>query len=599
MITPVAAKTSADGISTSLRFAKPTISYEIDAHLDVGNKYLDAKAVFTYKNNSPDTLTHLYFELPHQLYATQETEGQSLQAGSKKVRFISVNNSPLQFEQHGGIYAVKLNNALHTGQSITLHLIWDLQLIPRTHPARPRGGFEILNDGSTLLAVSEWYPRILGYDSRHQWDLLPFKGKGEFHSEFASFEVSLSVAENYFVFTNAPSLIGSEANPQSQTQTTVKKVLANTSSPSSAKVRTLRYKGLHQRDFTFAVVNNVVWERMSINTSNGITNINVIYPNNGRWLWQHHAMDATRHAIDYLDSTIAPFPFQEYTVINIAGIGMEYSGLTFVGFRGPSSENGVKPDYSRTQYYDVIAGIIHEVAHSYFPMLVNTNERREGFLDEGLTSYLAYLTEQAFSEDFQSFYGDAQALVPVFNSQFHPPVTLADDAASKLDSHYHIPATAWNILGRQIIGQERLLSLLNAFIRNNMYERVYFDDLTNFINAQTGDDLTPFFNDWFISGEHVDLAIESVNQHANIIDISIANLGGIETPVTLQLVFANGEIQSHLLSYKTWQQAQNQRIHITLNSPVKLTKAQLDPHRNSADVNRVNNVWFANAQALE
>src|SRR5690606_18908781 len=108
---------------------------------------------------------------------------------------------------------------------------------------------------------------------------------------------------------------------------------------------------------------------------------------------------------------------------------------------------------SRTEKHDVLGGIMHEVAHSYFPMLVNTDERQEGFFDEGMVSFLAYLLEQSWSTNFQSFYGDPSEVGAVMQkASYAAPVRRADHFSAKLDSHYHVPAVAWVILRQHIIG---------------------------------------------------------------------------------------------------------------------------------------------------
>ena len=186
------------------------------------------------------------------------------------------------------------------------------------------------------------------------------------------------------------------------------------------------------RDIAFAAGNKLIWHTEQLQLNGRWHRLNVAYPDNGRWLWHKYALTSTRHSLQQLTQYFGEFPFSVMNVVNIAGIGMEYPGITFVGFRGPNAAiNGPAPAYSRTEKHDVLGGIMHEVAHSYFPMLVNTDERQEGFFDEGMVSFLAYLLEQSWSTDFQSFYGDPKDVGAVMNrATYAAPVRRADGSGT-------------------------------------------------------------------------------------------------------------------------------------------------------------------------
>ncbi|MBU1311537.1 MAG: hypothetical protein KKE30_18600, partial [Gammaproteobacteria bacterium] len=271
------------------------------------------------------------------------------------------------------------------------------------------------------------------------------------------------------------------------------------------------------------------------------------------------------------------FPFTAMNVVNIAGIGMEYPGITFVGFRGPNAAiNGPAPAYSRTEKHDVLGGIMHEVAHSYFPMLVNTDERQEGFFDEGMVSFLSYLLEQRWSTDFQSFYGDpGEVGVVMHKSSYAAPVRRADHFSAKLDSHYHVPAVAWVILRQHLIGPELFDATLSDFVHHWRGKRAQFADIIRFFHAKTGLDLHWFWRGWFYSNKHVDLALAGISEQGDMLTISIDNRGGIVMPFTLRLSFADGSTVERHLPVDIWR-LDNQQTSVRIPRPAaKLLRTEL------------------------
>lgn len=631
------------------------VNYDINVDVDPVKQRLLATAEIEYFNHSPESLSYLIFELPQQRFREMGIRFEGRLAGSDNVEF-RFGGKKLDVDINHTYYQVYLPSPLKTGKSVTLQVQWDLQFIPRNHQVTPRAGFELFgatehHAASSILAVTQWFPRALGYDQYYQWDKIPFAGRGEFHTEIGDYRVKVNVAPEFLVAASSKVL-----NPKSVYPESVLTLLAkdNDNKPSlkvdlgrryyaaeatkknasSTEVKNTKqwlYELNHVRDFSFVVGDNLSWWHTNLPLSKQTVSVNVYAPNNGRYLWWQHGLNAVTHTLDFLDSHLAPFELSSYSVVNITGIGMEYPGLTTVGFRGPDAKakpnhnrepsesttksssalvskhidiEWQKSNYSRTNLYDVIGGTIHEVAHSYFPMLVNTNERREGFLDEGLTSYFSYLIEQAWSPDFQSFYGASKDVVSVMRETYSTPVTQADALMSKLDSHYHIPATAWHVLGSQILAPGELLALMNLFVVENTGKRVYFADLIHFLNEHTQYDLTPFFDDWFFNNKPVDLSVVRVEQTSKEVNsaggkqwqIEISRNGQIRMPVWVNVITADGRITRYFVSYNDWLTAEQihfDSITLKVNLPFEVIKVQLDPEQISADVDLSNNQWIA------
>lgn len=584
----LAAGSSVNGVPAA-QYWQQQVNYQINAELLPEQAIVNASAQIQYQNNSPETLSALWFELPLNRFLPDSIStalhGNGLgSAGLQHLHFTAAGTAAaLPLLRQDTFYRVSLAQPLRPGQSQTLHVSWQLQLPERGDPRRPRAGVERVSDGSSILGVALWFPRAVAFND-NGWALSPFIKDAEFTTELGNYNVSITLPGNYVVLAS-----GELLNPQQvltepqyrawQQPDRLHTLLSDNPTPSdsNAELKTWQFQAKKVRDFAFAAGNKLIWQTEQLKLNGRWHRLNVAYPDNGRWLWHKYALASTRHSVTQLAGYFGEFPFSTMSVINIAGIGMEYPGITFVGFRGPDAPiNGPAPAYSRTEKHDVLGGIMHEVAHSYFPMLVNTDERQEGFFDEGMVSFLAYLLEQSWSNDFQSFYGDPAAVGAVMHQAgYAEPVRRADHFNAKLDSHYHVPAVAWVILRQQLIGPALFDATLRRFVQHWRGKRARFADITRFFHAETGQDLNWFWRGWFYSADHVDLALTTFDANDNSLTVIIDNRGGIVMPFNLMLTLVDGSVIARQLPVDIWR-LDNQQAKVAFKRPaVKLLKIEL------------------------
>lgn len=500
------------------------VDYQLSARLEPAKARLSAEALLKYHNQAPHALPILWFEFPLErlVDAEQSTLLRQLPKGSRPPQpplvapsglqelEVFAGDKALEVRRQGTFIGVVLPAPLHPGEQAELRFAWTLQLPDRLDPRRPRAGIETLADGRLLLALTQWYPRAVAFTDQRGWDLSPFLGDAEFNLELGNFDVRLSAPADYLLFGSGelqnPAVFTADERQHWQAASGQSRV---TQAGPATEWRQWHFKAERQRDFALVAGNAWRWQTTLVDLPDQQVRLQVAFPDNGRWLWQRYALAATEHSVRQLQAYLGPFPVNTLTIANIAGIGMEFPGLKLVGFRGPDAAiDGPAPAYSRTQKHDVLGGIMHEVAHAYYPMLVNTDERREGFFDEGIASFLAYLLEQSWSRSFQSFYGDPAGVAPaMLRADYQAPVTRADHFVHKLDSHYHVPAVALVILRQQLLGVERFDQILRDFTALWAGKRPYFADFIRFVSAQSGLELDWFWRGWFFSDRHVDIAL--------------------------------------------------------------------------------------------
>jgi hypothetical protein len=644
------------------------LSYKIDAKVDTDNASLKASAVLDYRNQSPDTLTTLWFELPQQRFAPGSLARKQYQAeasetgGTTSLRVTDAAQQPLALSWQDTLVAVTLDEPLKPGQQVQLHFDWDLKLVSRSHQLVPRSGYEQIDGENRLLAFAQWYPRALRYGPQG-WNLQPFIKNAEFSLEIADFAVTIDAPPQFLLLASGDWQSAAQNLPESvfkhyrQVSADTSTTLLGSEQPWPINnQQPWRFKGEQLRDFTFVAARDVIWQARKVKHSRGDILITAAYPDNGRWLWHKYALEAGVFAIDQLSEWLGPPAAKSIHLVNIAGLGMEYPGLKLVGFRGPDADiTGPAPQYSRTQKYDVIGGILHEIAHAWMPMTVNTDERAEGFFDEGLTSYLAFWLEQRWSENFQSFYGEPAKVGPVMTADdYLPPVTFAEEVHSKLDSHYHVPAVALNILRETLLGRAQFDTIVADFFHTWRGRHAGFADFVRFVNQQSGESLDWFWRGWFMQRGYVDIELaraqvilpqhwnnqrklaylqhypsapsltrsrnsnegpayeqrnpELLDHHSTLHDqtyarlgaktkaveqpqlrVTLLNKGSIPMPVPLQLRYADGTVQSYLLSVDIWRQNPEQaEIMLSLAADKAVSLLHLDPLQQIGDARRAN-----------
>ncbi|MEO3877324.1 M1 family metallopeptidase [Rheinheimera fenheensis] len=562
----------------SAQYWQQQVNYRIQAELLPDTATLSASADIEYHNNSPQPLTELWFELPLNRFLPDSIStalhGEGLgSAGVRQIAFF-VKKQPLPLLRQDTFYRVSLPKPLASGASTRLNVSWQLQLPERTDPRRPRAGVERFSDGSKLFGVALWFPRAVAFTDSG-WALSPFIKDAEFATEPGDYQFDIRVPADYVVLASGELQNAAEVLSKTQYQAWQQRGSSQTlqvQPGSGSGKKSWQFQAQNVRDIAFAAGNKLIWHIEQLKLNGRWHRLNVAYPDNGRWLWHKYALASTRHSVQQLAEYFGEFPFSVMNVVNIAGIGMEYPGITFVGFRGPDAPvNGPAPAYSRTEKHDVLGGIMHEVAHSYFPMLVNTDERQEGFFDEGMVSFLSYLLEQSWSIDFQSFYGNPDDVGAVMHqATYAAPVRRADHFNAKLDSHYHVPAVAWVILRQHLIGSELFDATLRDFVRHWRGKRAQFADIIRFFHAKTGQDLHWFWRGWFYSNKHVDLALAGIDEQQGELSVRIANRGGIVMPFSLKLSFADGSTVERHVPVDSWR-LDNQQTRVK----VKRTSAAL------------------------
>ncbi|MBL6745883.1 MAG: M1 family metallopeptidase [Pseudomonadales bacterium] len=539
------------------------VDYNIDATLDEDNQRLSATELITYRNNSPDTLTYLWFQLDQNRFRSDSMaamsgtfNGSSPDADSNDPARISLGQlRSLQYQEDadlghrinavfdsrenalvhtvvGTLMRVDLAEPLESGDEVDLRIDFEYNIV-NGDVLRPRAGYEHFPDderegGNYIFALAQWFPRLVAYTDYEGWTNKEFLGSGEFTLEFGDYEVSMTVPADHIV-----SATGELQNPNDvltrkqrdrlrEAETaerpvyivTPEEALANEAEGSN-QTATWRFAAENVRDFAWSSSRKFIWDAKG-HTQPGADQELVMamsfYPKEGGSLWSEYSTEVVIHTLDVYSRFSFDYPYPTAQSVNVGFVGgMEYPMITFNGPRTELQDDGSRT-YSLAEKRFLIGVVIHEIGHFYFPMIVNSDERQWTWMDEGLNSYLDSVAGREWDAEIP--WGvEPRYITDYMESQNQVPVMTQSDSVLRLGPNaYSKPATAINILRETIMGRELFDFAFKEYSRLWAFKRPTPADFFRTMEEASGIDLDWFWRGWFYTTDHVDISLDRVYQ---------------------------------------------------------------------------------------
>ncbi len=359
------------------------------------------------------------------------------------------------------------------------------------------------------------------YDDVSGWQNKQFLGRGEFTLPFGDYDVSLTVPGDHIVAAT-----GTLQNESSVLTATQRKRLQKARKANAPEfivtqeeaekaeknklksLKTWRFKATNVRDFAFASSRKFIWDAQ--NTSVGDKNVLCMsfYPKEGNPLWERYSTKLVAHTVDTYSKFTVDYPYPVAISVHSKSIGMEYPMICFNGGR-PESDG----TYTERTKYGMWGVIIHEVGHNFFPMIINSDERQWTWMDEGLNTFVQYLTEQEWERGYPSRRGPAYKIADYMRgdkSNISPIMTNSESIRQFGNNAYGKPATALNILRETIMGRELLDYAFKTYCERWKFKHPTPADFFRTMEDASAVDLDWFWRGWFFSTDHVDIALSNV-----------------------------------------------------------------------------------------
>jgi aminopeptidase N len=264
---------------------------------------------------------------------------------------------------------------------------------------------------------------------------------------------------------------------------------------------------------------------------------------------------------------------------------MEYPGIVFCGFRAKT------------------AGLMsvndHEFGHTWFPMIVGSNERLYGWMDEGFNTFINSLSQADFNN------GEYKTNVPVDKHdianiytalELEPILSYVDNYKERNNGtlSYRKPGEGLTLLREQILGKERFDRAFTTSIERWAFKHPTPDDFFRTIENVAGESLQWFWRGWFVNNWRLDVAVSEVNYiDKNDISkgalITLDNLEKMAMPVVLEIKFTNGKTDRIKLPVEIWER--NISWTFKYNSKDVIESVTYDPDKLFPDFNASNNKW--------
>ncbi|WP_431293657.1 M1 family metallopeptidase [Pedobacter sp. P26] len=428
----------------------------------------------------------------------------------------------LKYTVNKTMMRVDLPVALKTGQKFIFNIDWNYKITDRMSVGG-RGGYEFFPaDGNYLFTMTQWYPRLCVYSDFQGWQNHQFTGRGEFALTFGDFKVQMTVPADHLVGSTGECInysavlsptqlsrynAAKTATAPVEIQTLAEAKTAETKKSTAKK--TWVFNASNVRDFAWTSSRKFIWDAMpqKIQANNNTVMCMSFYGKEAYNLYSKFSTRAVAHTIKtYSDFTI-PYPYPVAQSIEAAN-GMEYPMICFN--YGRTDTDGT---YSESTKNGMLGVIIHEVGHNFFPMIVNSDERQWTWMDEGLNSFVEYLTEELWDNKFPSKKGPAYTIVDYMKlpkDELEPIMTNSENIARFGPNAYSKPATGLNILRETIMGRELFDYAFKEYARRWAFKHPQPADLFRTMEDASGEDLDWFWRGWFYGTEPCDISLDSV-----------------------------------------------------------------------------------------
>lgn len=526
------------------RYWQQKADYVISVELNDDNQSITGSETITYHNNAPETLKYLWLQLDQNILAkdnnTTATATSSVRDsvdaktmagrfqlydfdGGFKVKIVKdMNGNKLNTLINKTMMRVDLPQPLATGQKFSFQIEWSYNIGDRMRDGQ-RSGMEFFpKDGNYVYTIAQFFPRMCVYDDVVGWQNKQFLGRGEFTLPFGDYKVKITVPADHVVGAT-----GTLQNPQqvlSKTEqerfelakkTYDKPVIIVNQSEAVAKEKgkskekkTWEFHAENVRDFAFATSRKFIWDAMAVKVGNYTPLAMSFYPKEGNPLWEQESTKAVKNTLVTYSKFTIDYSYPVAISVHAASLGMEYPMICF-NFGRPREDGS----YTDGDKWRMIGVIIHEVGHNFFPMIINNDERQTPWMDEGINSFVQYLTENENYPNKPKGRGYAPNLVPYMKgdkSMMRPLMTNSEQVLQLGAEHYGKAATAMNILRETVMGPELFDKAFKEYAQRWAFKHPKPADLFRTLEDASAVDLDWFWRGWFYTTDNVDMSLDNV-----------------------------------------------------------------------------------------
>ena len=577
------------------------VNYKMEIDMDVNTYQYKGKQELVYTNNSPDTLTKVFYHLYFNAFQPgSEMDINSLtvpdadqrirdrisklkpdEIGYIKVTSLKQNGRKIKHETVGTILEVNLEHPILPGEKATFDMVFDAQI-----PVQIRRSGRNNKEG-VALSMAQWYPKLAEYDFEG-WHADPYIGR-EFYGVWGDFDVKILIDKSFVLggtgYLQNPNEIGHGYETGIIKQ------------PKGAKL-TWHFKAPNVHDFTWAADPDYIHDIVKVPDG---PLLHFYYKNTLSPEKKDNWKKLQTKAVDlmkFYSENIGAYPYKQYSIIQAGDGGMEYGMCTFI--MGEGSINGL------------ISVTAHEMAHSWFQFLLATNELKHAWMDEGFTEYYGELAESTIQNTvFEDISKRVYNIYSFYaNSGYEQPQTTHADRfkykrASSTSAYYK----GYVFLAQlgYIIGKENFKKAIKRYYKDFAFKHPRPIDIIRSAEKVSGLELDWYLIDWTQTINTIDYGIKSIEDNDGITSIELERIGLMPMPIDLEVKYTDGTKELYYIPLqmmrgekpeesprvllKDWAWAYPTYI-FEINKPKsKILSVTIDPKGLMADINKENNIY--------
>ena len=525
--------------------------YKMDVKMDVKSFTYKGTQEIIYTNNSPDTLKKVYFHLFNNAFQPGSEMDARLQSISDPdKRMVKTFKTPekttyesriskltpteigflkiINFKQDGQsaitkttgtILEVFLKNPILPNQKSTFTMDFDGQV-----PVQIRRSGRNSAEG-IALSMAQWYPKIAEYDFEG-WHPDPYIAR-EFYGVWGNFDVKITIDKDYTIggtgYLQNPNEIGHGYEDEGVVVKHSKKI----------KTLTWHFLAPNVHDFTWAADKDYIHDTVQV--PNG-PKLHFLYKNNPdiKENWKNLQPISVK-LMEFFSENVGPYPYKQYSIIQGGDGGMEYAMSTLILGNGTMAG---------------LQGVTaHEMAHSWFQFVLATNESKHYWMDEGFTSFISDLAENAISTKKvdNPLEGSYKSYYFMVNSGKELPQTTHADRHD-VNQIYSISAySKGSVFLSQlgyVIGNDNLMKTLRRYYKEFAFKHPTPNDFIRIAEKVSGMELGWYLNDWTKTTNTIDYGIKEVSEKDNKTTITLERIGRMPMPLDLYVEYLDGTAET-------------------------------------------------------
>jgi hypothetical protein len=631
-----------------IKYTQQKVDYVMDIVLDDENQKITGKETITYHNNSTDNLTYLWVQLDQNMRAadskTPDITTDRIPKRTSKDRFdktyndkpfeggfnitnvSNIDGSKLSYTINQTMMRINLPKPLASGETFKFKINW-WYIINNHRTQGGRSGYEhFTENGNNNYVIAQFFPRLCVYDNVEGWQNDQFWGRSEFALEFGDYKVNITTPDDHMLGATGRLMNENEVLTRTQQKRLAqarksfdKPVVIHTQKEAtkiekkkSKKTKTWRFHAENVRDYAFATSRKFIWDGMAVKLDSKNVMAYSYYSKEANPLYGDHSTKATAVTLKAYSRQTFDYPYHK--AISVDGqMGMEYPMIAFNPGR-PDLPNG---GYSDRQKYRMINVTIHEVGHNWFPMIVNSDERKWTWMDEGLNSYTQLQAMMDYEKDYPLTRGLPKNIVRYMSgdqSRIAPIMSKGDNTYSFGNNAYGKPATALWILRNTIMGPELFDHAFKEYANRWKFKHPTPADFFRTMEDASAMDLDWFWRGWFYTTDVTDIGIKSVKKYTAVegnngavnfvenaqgakkasdkffYEVTYDKPGGLVMPIIVEFTYKDGTKGRKQYPAQIWR-LNDKQITKTITSDKEIVSFQIDPDLETADVDVTNNSW--------